>query len=133
METAMRSGEAFRLRWRDFDFETKTVSVNNPEKHGNARVLKISDTLIAILKSLPQKDGKVFRGSVHCMRTNFTMQRKRIAERTKNLRLLRISFQTFRHWKATMEYHKTKAILRSENAWTQINQQHSTLHAACQF
>ncbi|MDH5779753.1 MAG: tyrosine-type recombinase/integrase [Candidatus Bathyarchaeota archaeon] len=25
--------------------------------------------------------------------------------------MLRISFHTFRHWKATMEYHKTKDIL----------------------
>ncbi|MEM3719709.1 MAG: tyrosine-type recombinase/integrase, partial [Candidatus Bathyarchaeia archaeon] len=29
----------------------------------------------------------------------------------QNPRLLRISFHTFRHWKATMEYHKTKDIL----------------------
>ncbi|MGB9693791.1 MAG: site-specific integrase, partial [Fervidobacterium sp.] len=29
----------------------------------------------------------------------------------KNPRILSISFHTFRHWKATMEYHKTKDIL----------------------
>ena len=55
-------------------------------------MLRISDTLIAMLKSLPQKTNKVFNGSVHCKRTNFTIQRKRVAERTKNPRFLRISF-----------------------------------------
>ena len=34
-----------------------------------------------------------------------------IAEVTKNPRLRRITFHTFRHWKATMEYHRTKDIL----------------------
>ena len=38
-------------------------------------------------------------------------QRKRIASKLGNPRLLRISFHTFRHWKATMEYAKTKDIL----------------------
>jgi integrase len=110
-ETGMRSGEAFRLKWRDFDFVTKTVRINNPEKHGNTRILKISDKLIAMLKALPQKSDRVFKGSVNSMRSNFGIQRKRTANKLKNPRLLRISFHTFRHWKATMTYHKTKDIL----------------------
>ena len=62
-ETGMRSGEAFRLKWRDFDFVKKTVRVNNPEKHGNTRILKISDKLIAMLKSIPQKSESLQRVS----------------------------------------------------------------------
>jgi site-specific recombinase XerC len=46
-------------------------------------------------------DGKV------CARGS----RAKITENTKNPRLKRITFHTFRHWKATMEYHKTKDIL----------------------
>jgi len=42
---------------------------------------------------------------------NFGRQRKRIAYKLKNPRLTQITFHTFRHWKATMEYHKTKDIL----------------------
>ena len=110
-ETGMRSGEAFRLKWKDFDFVTKTVRVNNPEKHGNSRIIKISNKLIAMLKALPHKSDKVYEGTVNSMRSNFGIQRKRVAEKLKNPRLLRISFHTFRHWKATMEYHKTKDIL----------------------
>ena len=45
------------------------------------------------------------------MRRNFTAQRKRIAQKLKNPRLMGIHFHTFRHWKATTEYHKTKDIL----------------------
>ncbi|MEM2995823.1 MAG: site-specific integrase [Candidatus Bathyarchaeia archaeon] len=40
-----------------------------------------------------------------------TRQRKRAAEKLGNPRLLQITFHTFRHWKATMEYYKTKDIL----------------------
>lgn len=110
-ETGMRSGEAFRLKWKDFDFVTKTVRVNNPEKHGNSRIIKISNKLAAMLKALPQKSDKPFRGAVHGLRANFGIQRRRTAEKLKNPRLRRISFHTFRHWKATMEYHRTKDIL----------------------
>jgi integrase len=110
-ETGMRSGEAFRLKWKDLDFVTKTVRVNNPEKHGNARLLKLSDKLISMLKALPQKTDRLFAGSVNSMRSNFGSQRKRTANKLKNPRLLRISFHTFRHWKATITYHKTKDIL----------------------
>ena len=35
-------------------------------------------------------------------------QRKRIANKLQNPRLLQIHFHTFRHWKGTMLYHQTK-------------------------
>jgi len=38
-------------------------------------------------------------------------QRRKIANKLKNPRILRITFHTFRRWKATMEYAKTKDIL----------------------
>jgi len=37
--------------------------------------------------------------------------RNRAAEKLQNPRIRYITFHTFRHWKATMEYHKTKDIL----------------------
>jgi integrase len=54
---------------------------------------------------------RLFVGSVNSMRSNFGSQRKRTANKLKNPRINRISFHTFRHWKATMTYHKTKDIL----------------------
>ena len=53
----------------------------------------------------------MFYGSVHGIRSNFHIQRQRTSQKLKNPRLTRISFHTFRHWKATMTYHKTKDIL----------------------
>jgi integrase len=45
------------------------------------------------------------------MFNNFNAQRKRSAKKLGNPRLLKIHFHTLRHWKATMEYHRTKDIL----------------------
>jgi len=42
---------------------------------------------------------------------NFQKKRKELAICHGNSRLLQITFHTFRHWKATMEYYKTKDIL----------------------
>ncbi|MCJ7770670.1 site-specific integrase [Candidatus Bathyarchaeota archaeon] len=42
------------------------------------------------------------------MKSTFAKARRRLAAKLQNPRLLRISFHTFRHWKATMLYHKTK-------------------------
>jgi len=42
------------------------------------------------------------------LRVTFCASRKKAAKKLANPRLLRIHFHTLRHWKATMEYHKTK-------------------------
>jgi len=64
------------------------------------------------LKALPKDSDKVFgKTKLKTMHRMYVDQRKRIAAKTKNPRLQRITFHTFRHWKATMEYHKTKDIL----------------------
>ena len=110
-ETGMRCGEAWRLKWIDVDFKNQTVTVNDPEKHGNPRRLKISSTLTAMLKARQNSNNKIFNGSLKAFRETFLNNRKKLTVKLKNPRLLRITFHTFRHWKATMEYHKTKDIL----------------------
>ncbi|MEM2441799.1 MAG: tyrosine-type recombinase/integrase [Candidatus Bathyarchaeia archaeon] len=45
------------------------------------------------------------------LRKTFERQRRRIAHKLNNLRLKQIHFHTIRHWKATMEYAKTRDIL----------------------
>jgi len=42
---------------------------------------------------------------------NFRQQRKAMAMKLNNPRILQISFKTFRHFKPIMEYHKTKDIM----------------------
>jgi len=44
-------------------------------------------------------------------RHNFNRTRKRVATKLSDPRFLQIAFHTFRHWKATMLYHKTKDII----------------------
>ncbi|MCX8178180.1 MAG: site-specific integrase, partial [Candidatus Bathyarchaeota archaeon] len=107
-ETGMRAGEAINLKWTDVDFERRTVTLNTPEKSGNPRVFKVSPKLIEMLNSLPKKDVKVFPVTYTALKCNFLRARKKIAVKLGNPRLLQISFHTFRHWKATMEYHKSK-------------------------
>ena len=110
-ETAMRIGEALRLEWTDIDFEKCVISINKPEKHGNVRAIKVSEKLIAMLNRLPKDRVNVLGSSLQTVRNSFCAQRKRAAIKLNNPRLLRIHFHTLRHWKATMEYHRTKDIL----------------------
>jgi integrase len=116
-ETGMRVGEAWNLKWTDIDCERGVVNVT-PEKGSNARQLKISSQLIAIMNQLPHKQEPIFRNpsvdpirSLKCHRKNFEKQRRRVADRLQNPRIQAISFKSLRHWKATTEYHKTRDIL----------------------
>jgi integrase len=109
-ETGVRCGEALRIKWTDIDFASNAVRVQ-PEKGSNPRVLKISNRLLAMLNELPRTSQYVFPVTYNAMRKSFDRQRKRLAKKLQNPRLLQISFHTFRHFKATMEYAKTKDIL----------------------
>jgi integrase len=94
------------------DSERCTVTINDPEKNSNPRILKVSNKLISMMNALPKNNIKVFNGLIReNLATNFRLQRKRAAAKLQNPRLLQIHFHTFRHWKATTEYAKTKDIL----------------------
>jgi len=112
-ETAMRSGEANSLLWTDVDLERQTITLNNPEKRGKPRIFKVSNKLIAMLNTLPKTSTRVFGDSLNwrTKASSFYHSRKRLARKLQNPRLLRISFHTLRHWKATTLYHQTKDII----------------------
>lgn len=108
-ETAMRCGEAVRLKWTDIDFERRVITLNAPEKGCNPRVWKVSQKLIDMLNRLPKKNEYVFGGtSVSSLKSSFWKSRKHAAFKLQNPRLNNIGFHTFRHWKATTLYHQTK-------------------------
>jgi integrase len=116
-ETGMRAGEAWNLKWVDVDSERNTVMIL-PEKNSNPRQSKVSSRLLAMLNRLPRTWQTIFRNpaidqikSMNVFMRNFERQRRRVATRIDNPRLLQISFKTLRHFKATMEYHRTKDIL----------------------
>ncbi len=110
-ETGARAGEAWSLKWTDIDFTSSTVRIT-PEKRSNPRMFKVSSKLLAMLAFLPKKPDYAFGGSdFGSFYRAWLRQRARLSKKLANPRLQQISFHTFRHWKATMEYHKTKDIL----------------------
>jgi integrase len=111
-EAWCRSGEAYRLEWRDVDPEHNVITINSPEKNGLPRQFKASSNLIAMLNALPKTSHRVFGTSTLTkIRQNFMLQRAGIAHKLQNPRISSITFHTLRHWGATMEYHRTKDIL----------------------
>ena len=106
----MRSGEACQLKWTDIDLLNNSVRIT-PEKGSNPRNLPISNKLVSMLNAIPKDTERVFTYNTDTWIRNYSRQRKRIAAKLKNTRLLQITFHTFRHWKATMLYHQTKDIL----------------------
>ncbi len=116
-ETGIRPGEAWSLRWKDLDFERASVTIT-PEKGSNARQLKISSHLIAMLNALPHPYETCFRNpkidpekSMRTYQKTFEEQRTRIALKLQNPRINAISFRTLRHFRASTLYHRTKDIL----------------------
>ena len=75
-----------------------------------------------MLNALPRRYEYVFRNptvdslsSIEVFRRLYARQRRRIARKLQNPRLEQITFKTFRHFKATMEYHRTRDILHVMN------------------
>ena len=112
-ETGARSGEIAQLQWTDIDLESSTVSIT-PEKGSNPRLCTLSQKAIQMLNQLPRINPTIFLGhykNSQNLRRIFKKQRKAIAAKMGNPRLMRIHFHTLRHWKGTIEYHRTKDIL----------------------
>ena len=110
-ETGVRPGEAWNLKWINLDTERRTVTVT-PEKNSRPRQFKLSTKLIAMLNQLPRKSDQIFGGgNYNDFARWYYMRRRLLAEKLGNPRIRQISFKTFRHWKATTEYHRTRDIL----------------------
>jgi len=86
----------------------ETIRLFNEGKSG---IFNVSQQLIQRILTLPKRGDYIFSRSLNSMASYFSIARKRLAREYNNPRLLRISFRTLRHWKATIEYHKTKDIL----------------------
>jgi integrase len=111
-ETGARAGEIFSIKWIEIDTERRTLNIT-PEKGSNPRIFKISYRLIAMLSSLPKESERIFShyAKLNFLRRSFERYRKRTANKLGNPRIFEITFHTLGHWKATMEYHRTKDIL----------------------
>ena len=113
-ETAFRPVEASRLRPMDFDLERRIVTLNVPAKNSNPRQVKLSSKVINMINPMICKakpSARIWKTDSKNIYESFRRTRDRITKRMGNPNLKRITLKTFRHWKATMEYHRTKDIL----------------------
>lgn len=128
----MRPGEAWSLRWHNIDPKRRTVTVNDPEKGSDSRILNISSQLATRVELLPKCSEYVFRKTRHQRLRgwigNFLERRKNIAKKLDNPRLLKTSFKTFRHFKGTTLYHKTKDILHVKQVLGHKNIQNTLVY-----
>ena len=117
-DTGARCGELKNLKWTDIDEPRRAIRINEPEKGSNSRTVQVTPKTIAMLNALPKRSIYVFspKGSerppiIRSLGSVFSRQRNKLAVRLQNPRLKQIHFHTFRHWKATIEYAKTRDIL----------------------
>lgn len=110
-ETGADPGELIRIRWIDVNMKNRTIAINHPVKGHDPRIIAVSMKFIDMLARLTKKSERVFITNVDNMYKNFRLQRMKAARKLVNPRLKKITFVTLRHWKGTMEYHKTKDIL----------------------
>lgn len=110
-ETGMRAGEGRRIKWTDIDIQRNLITLNEPEKNGNPRIFKVSLKLLGMIERLPKVSQTIFNCTYGSLKSSLRHSKKRLARKLNNPRLLKITFHSLRHWKATLEYHLTKDIL----------------------
>jgi integrase len=59
VETGASSGEVWRLEWRDFNAQNKTLTVIGNKGH-RTLTYNISDELMALLLQIPRKENRIF-------------------------------------------------------------------------
>jgi integrase len=109
-ETGARSGEIEKLEWTHIDTERRTIYIT-AEKGSDSRILPISPKLLGMINQLPHDNTNVFPTPKESNRKTFEALRTRASKTLNNPRLTKIHLHTFRHWKGTIEYHKTKDII----------------------
>ena len=118
-DTGCRPIEAYSLKWLDVDVANKCVTITGA-KYSRSRKLNVKDQTLNMLFGIEKQSQYIFSHSgikerlgieLEHFSRNYSKSRKRISRKLKNPRLELISFRTFRHWKATIEYHRTKDIL----------------------
>jgi integrase len=111
-ESGCRPREAWMLKTSDIDFSQQLCYINSPAKGSNPRLFKMSLKLTSMISRIikPNQD-KIWNVKLENIQRSYQRSRIIIATRLSDPNLLKISLRTFRHWKATTEYARTKDIL----------------------
>jgi len=113
-ETGMRPIEISKLTLKSFDLKKRTV-IASGAKLGKQRELSISQNTVAMLKNHLSKHDfslteKLFPKS-RSIRDNYLKIRRNLAKKLGDPILMQVKLYDFRHYFASMLYHKTKDIL----------------------
>ena len=114
METGIRPVELCNLKVRDIDLEQRIIYPTTA-KHGTPRALKISEKLQTMLqthitKSKLQPNDRLFNGNSNYYGLKFRTARNRLADKLGDPTIQQIKLYDFRHYFATMLYHKVRDI-----------------------
>jgi integrase len=115
LETGLRPIELCNLKVKDIDLEQKLIYPTTA-KHGSPRVLKISNTLTTLLqehiiRNKLNPNDQLFKGNPVRYGKEYREIRNRLAKKLQDPTIQTVRLYDFRHYFATMLYHKTKDIL----------------------
>jgi integrase/recombinase XerD len=131
-ETGARPGEVWSLTWEDIDFEHNIIRINYPEKGSRARAIKVNNQTTSVLGRLPRKNKFVFRlypeAKMKSFLIYFIRKKKQISQKLCDPKLKKITWKSLRHFKGTMEYHKTKDILYVKELLGHVNIQNTLVY-----
>jgi integrase len=125
-ETGADPGELAAVESTDINKEARTITLNHPVEGHRPRVLTVSQELINRLEPLMKKSGRLFDGEQ--LRRAFLYKRRIMVRKLSNPRVQKITFTMFRHWFATMEYHRTKDILHVQRLLGHKNIQNTLIY-----
>lgn len=127
-DTGADPGEALRIEWPDINKKAPTITLSYPVKGHDSRTVRVSRNLISRLELLPKRAERIFTATYRGMASNYWTQRKRVVREQNNPRLLRITFRSFRHWRATYEYHETRSLLHVKKLLGHKNVQNTMVY-----
>lgn len=126
METGLRPVEICNLKVKHVDLEQRTIYPTTA-KHGAPRAVKISLKLQRMIQDyIVRRDlspnDNLFNGNSETFGNNYRTMRNRLAKKLKDPSIQTIRLYDFRHYFATMLYHKTRDILfvKQQMGHTQI-------------
>ena len=114
-ETGASAGEVWQLRWRDINFQSKSLTVTGIKGH-RTNQYPISDELATVLMQLPRVEDRIFTSIKRSDRISESIHDygKILVRETGNGDFLKIHFHTFRHFAISWKYFKCKDIVETQ-------------------
>ncbi|MCW3980275.1 MAG: tyrosine-type recombinase/integrase [Candidatus Bathyarchaeota archaeon] len=117
------------LQLKDINLENGIVNITSA-KHCVGRTLKLKSTTLQMLKAYINKKGfnlndRIFPTKSETISEKYRIFRNKLARKLQDPIFKTIRLYDFRHFKASMEYHKTKDLLMSKPySDTKTSEQH---------